>query len=128
MTERRRKYRVVYERDDDGWWVARIPKVRGCHTQGRSIAQARSRLREALAACLDSDAAGRKAEFAEEIRLPPALSSNVAKVAELAKAFASLQRERTKAARRLAAQGISVRDAGEILRLSYQRVQQLVSG
>lgn len=123
-----RTYRVVYERDDDGWWVARIPKVRGCHTQGRSIAQARTRIREALAACLGNDTTARKADFAEEIRLPRALSSNVAKVAQLAKAFESLQRERTKAARRLAAQGISVRDAGEILRLSHQRVQQLVSG
>jgi predicted RNase H-like HicB family nuclease len=127
VATRRTRYRVVYERDEDGWWVARIPKVKGCHTQGRSIAQARSRIREALAACLDSDVTARKAEFAEEIRLPKAISSNVAKVAELTKVFKSLQRARTHAARRLSAEGISVRDAGEILRLSHQRVQQLVS-
>ncbi len=41
-------YTVRYERDERGWWVARVLGLPGCHTQGRSIAQARERIREAL--------------------------------------------------------------------------------
>src|SRR6266849_4907722 len=41
-------YTVIYERDEDGWWVASVKEVRGCHTQGRSIQQAEARIRDAL--------------------------------------------------------------------------------
>lgn len=44
------KYTVRYERDEEGWWVARVLEVDGCITQGKSIEQARERIREALAA------------------------------------------------------------------------------
>ena len=40
-------YHVAYERDDSGWWVASIREVRGCHSQGRTIDEARRRVREA---------------------------------------------------------------------------------
>src|ERR1700716_316638 len=30
-------YRVAYERDESGWWVASVRGVRGCHTQGRTV-------------------------------------------------------------------------------------------
>lgn len=43
-----KSYKVVYERGDDGWWAASVLGVRGCRTQGRSLAQARERIREAL--------------------------------------------------------------------------------
>jgi predicted RNase H-like HicB family nuclease len=35
------KYHVSYERDEAGWWVASVRKVRGCHTQGRTVDEAR---------------------------------------------------------------------------------------
>ena len=41
-------YAVIYERDEDGWWVADVPGVPGCHTQGRTIEQARERILDAL--------------------------------------------------------------------------------
>ncbi len=44
-----KSYRVAYERDDSGWWVvATVRGVRGCHTQGRTVDEARRRIREAL--------------------------------------------------------------------------------
>src|SRR5687767_2512437 len=43
-----KSYRVTYERDPAGWWVAAVREVPGCHTQGRTLAQARRRIREAL--------------------------------------------------------------------------------
>jgi predicted RNase H-like HicB family nuclease len=41
-------YTIRYQLDEAGWWVASIDGVRGVHTQGRSLSQARRRIREAL--------------------------------------------------------------------------------
>ncbi|MBI4736549.1 MAG: type II toxin-antitoxin system HicB family antitoxin [candidate division NC10 bacterium] len=42
-----RRFTVVLERDEDGLYVASIPALAGCHTQGRSLDQAMRRIREA---------------------------------------------------------------------------------
>ena len=42
-----RRFTVVLERDEDGFCVASIPALAGCHTQGRSLDQAMRRIREA---------------------------------------------------------------------------------
>jgi predicted RNase H-like HicB family nuclease len=47
------KYVVTYELDGDGWWVAEVQGVAGCHTQGKTIEEARERIREALQAWFD---------------------------------------------------------------------------
>jgi predicted RNase H-like HicB family nuclease len=39
-------YHVAYERDESGWWVASVREVRGCHTQGRTVDEARRRIRK----------------------------------------------------------------------------------
>lgn len=41
-------HRVVLELDESGHWIAAVPAVRGCHTYGHSLSEARSRIREAL--------------------------------------------------------------------------------
>ncbi len=46
-------YHVAYERDDSGWWVASIREVRGCHTQGRTVHEARRRIRKAMELFVD---------------------------------------------------------------------------
>jgi predicted RNase H-like HicB family nuclease len=33
-------YRIAYERDESGWWIASVRGVRGCQTQGRSVEEA----------------------------------------------------------------------------------------
>ncbi len=43
-----KSYRVVYELDESGQWIATVPRVKGCHTYGRSLSEARARIREAL--------------------------------------------------------------------------------
>jgi predicted RNase H-like HicB family nuclease len=55
-----KSYRVAYERHDSGWWVATVRGVRGCHTQGRTIDEARRRIREALELFVDN---ARKAQL-----------------------------------------------------------------
>ena len=39
-----KRYRVTYERDESGWWVAAVRGVRCSHTQGRTVDEARRRL------------------------------------------------------------------------------------
>jgi predicted RNase H-like HicB family nuclease len=46
-------YTVIYERDEDGWWVAEVPEVPGGHAQGRTIEQARERILDALSLYVD---------------------------------------------------------------------------
>jgi predicted RNase H-like HicB family nuclease len=58
---------VVYERDESGAWLARVPDVPGCHTYGRSIRQAQRRIREALGLWVDD---ADQAELIPDIRLP----------------------------------------------------------
>ena len=42
-----REFDVVIERDEDGMYVASIPQLPGCHTQGASLDQLMERIREA---------------------------------------------------------------------------------
>jgi predicted RNase H-like HicB family nuclease len=46
-------YKIDYVRDESEWWVASIREVPGCHSQGRTIDEARRRVREALALFVD---------------------------------------------------------------------------
>lgn len=46
---------VTIRRDADGYWFVVFPDVAGCFTQGRTLAQARSRIRDALATHLERD-------------------------------------------------------------------------
>jgi predicted RNase H-like HicB family nuclease len=58
-------YRVRYGKDKSGWWVATVPEVPGCHTQGKTVDQARERIKEALSLYLDFNALGELVEVTE---------------------------------------------------------------
>lgn len=49
----KREYTVVIERDEEGWYVARVPELRGCHTQAKNLDTLMKRVREAIELCLD---------------------------------------------------------------------------
>ena len=44
---------VVIEKDSEGWYVASVPALKGCHTQARSLDALMKRIREAIALCLE---------------------------------------------------------------------------
>jgi predicted RNase H-like HicB family nuclease len=48
-----RKFDVLIERDEDGYYVASIPQIPGCHTEARSLDEAIERIREAAELCLE---------------------------------------------------------------------------
>lgn len=49
----RRNFNVVIERDEDGWLIASVPKLHGCHTQARSMDDLIDRIKEAIELCLE---------------------------------------------------------------------------
>jgi predicted RNase H-like HicB family nuclease len=44
---------VIVERDADGYYVASVPSLPGCHTQAKSLDDLMERIREAIALCLE---------------------------------------------------------------------------
>lgn len=48
----RREFNVVIERDEEGFYVATVPELPGCHTQARSLDKLQARVREAIQLCL----------------------------------------------------------------------------
>lgn len=48
-----RQFDVVIERDSEGYYVASVPQIPGCHTQARSLDEVTQRIREAIELCLD---------------------------------------------------------------------------
>ena len=48
-----RQFSVVVERDAEGFYVATVPALPGCHTQARSLDQLMERVREAIALVLE---------------------------------------------------------------------------
>lgn len=48
------KYRVLIEQDEDGMYVAEVPSLPGCISQGQTREEAVENVREAIAAYLES--------------------------------------------------------------------------
>lgn len=52
-----RQFDVVIERDEEGYYVASVPQLSGCHTQARSLDEITLRIREAIELCLEVEGA-----------------------------------------------------------------------
>ncbi|HWN41350.1 MAG TPA: type II toxin-antitoxin system HicB family antitoxin [Thermoanaerobaculia bacterium] len=48
-----RDFNVIIERDSEGYYVATVPSLRGCHTQAKSLDELMDRVREAIELCLE---------------------------------------------------------------------------
>lgn len=48
-----RVFNVIIERDSEGYYVATVPDLRGCHTQAKSLDTLMERVREAIELCLE---------------------------------------------------------------------------
>ena len=48
-----KEFNVVIEKDADGYFVASVPALRGCHTQAKSLDVLMKRIKEAIELCLE---------------------------------------------------------------------------
>ena len=46
-------FKVIVEQDEDGYFTASVPALPGCHTQAKNLNTLKSRVREAIALCLE---------------------------------------------------------------------------
>jgi predicted RNase H-like HicB family nuclease len=60
----KREFSIIVERDDQGYYVASVPELRGRHTQARLLDKLMMRIREAIELCLEIEgSAPRPTEF-----------------------------------------------------------------
>lgn len=112
------------------WWAVEVPDVPGVFTQTRRLDQVAPAAREAIALMLDID------PDLVDVVVEPELPAELVEAITAARAAqADAERARSEAADRARAvvirlqdeMGLTVRDVGQVIGVSYQRVQQLVA-
>jgi predicted RNase H-like HicB family nuclease len=48
----RYRFQVVIEQDEDGYYVAHVPALKACYTQGKTFEEAMENIREVIAMCV----------------------------------------------------------------------------
>ena len=49
----KKEFNVIIEKDEDGYYVATVPALKGCHTQAKSLDELMERTKEAIELCLE---------------------------------------------------------------------------
>lgn len=49
----KKEFSVIIEMDSDGYFIATVPELKGCHTQAKSLDTLMERIREAIELCLE---------------------------------------------------------------------------
>lgn len=64
-----KKYRfpIVIEQDEDGIYVAKVPDLKGCHTQAKSLEELDKRVREAIDLCLSVEYKNKEEEIPQNL-------------------------------------------------------------
>lgn len=48
-----REFNVIIEQDSEGWLIASVPELQGCHTQAKNLQELMDRIKEAIELCLE---------------------------------------------------------------------------
>ena len=48
-----KEFNIIIERDEEGYYIASVPELQGCHTQAKSLDKLMVRIREAIQLCLE---------------------------------------------------------------------------
>jgi len=125
-----KRYTAIYRRGRDKVWTVSVPELDGCHTQGKTFIAAKRRVVEAIEVTIGHDLPKDvivkdeiKLDYADAVSAFKAKSSR--RVAEVAKKDARIQLEI--AIKRLRKQDFSLREIGQILGVSHQRVDQILN-
>lgn len=50
---KKRDFTVIIERDENGVYIAEVPDLKGCYTQGDTVEEAMKNIREVIEMCLE---------------------------------------------------------------------------
>ena len=119
-------YRAIAERSGD-WWALHVLELPGVFTQARRLDLAEGAVSDAIAAFLGTLPRAFDVEILPS--LPPEIEARLEEVRALRQEVERMERAAVDATDRLAQvlleRGLTVRDAGRLLGLSYQRVAQV---
>ncbi len=120
-------YNIEIERDEAGYWIATVPEVPGVVTQAKRLEKIVDRAREAIAVLLDKPETS--FDVSPHVRLlddvPIADAVKAREHADAAQAEAT-EKGSYVVERLVHEKALTVRDAGQLLGISHQRVQQIV--
>ncbi|WP_329109020.1 type II toxin-antitoxin system HicB family antitoxin [Micromonospora sp. NBC_01699] len=109
----------------DNWWAITVAELPGVFSQARRLDQVEAMARDAIAALLDVSPESFDIEVRPEV--PGEVNAARRARARLVEAERSAEEATVEAARKLLAEGYTVRDAGKLLGISPQRVSQLTA-
>ncbi len=124
---KKKTYKIEIERDEAGYWIATAPDVRGMVTQAKRLEKIVDRAREAIAALLDKSATSFDVEphvhFLDDVPIDEAREAREKAEAAQAEATAKV----SNVVKRLVTEkALTMRDTGQLLGISHQRVEQIV--
>ena len=124
-----RSHRVEAVRSGN-WWAITVPGLDGVFSQARRLDQVEARAREAVAMMLDIDEAA-VGELAVSVTPPDTVADLLRQldVSEAAAATATVQAAtlRRQVAQELLDEGFPMRDVGQLIGVSHQRVSQILA-
>lgn len=53
MSKLKKQFKNIIERDEDGYYIASVPALPGCHTQGKTFKELKENVKDAIKLCLD---------------------------------------------------------------------------
>lgn len=119
-------YTVRVSREEP-WWVAVVSGLPGAATEARRLSQLETEVRDLIAGLTDSDEDAFELDWTYD--LPSELARPVREFVEARTRRQTAERDyavaQEQAVNALTAEHVSVRDAAELLGLSYQRVAQI---
>lgn len=124
-----RSHRVEAVRSGN-WWAITVPGLDGVFSQARRLDQVEARAREAVAMMLDIDEAA-VGELAISVT-PPDTVADLLRQLDVSESVAATATEQAATLRRQVAQelldeGFPMRDVGQLIGVSHQRVSQILA-
>lgn len=63
MTIIKKKFYVLIERDEDGYYVGEVPQLKACYSQGETIDELMENMKEVIELCIEEENGESSSEF-----------------------------------------------------------------
>lgn len=63
MSVTQKEFYVIIERDEDGYFVGEVPQLKACYSQGETIDELMSNIKEVIELCLEEQSETSLLEF-----------------------------------------------------------------